>query len=223
LGFEFALEPDRSLAHANYSVSNFTLSNIRSKGLILDGLSDNIWRASLNYGYVPLIDPTYPGLKGAVIQGGTFRGTGTNGSYGIYSFANSSCVLSNLDVQGFETGARLYAWINGSTLKSNTIAHNKSWGVILGISGPEAGVTDTKNVVMTQSQIFRNGEGDPNTGGVVISLSEGVTVTNNTIGSVGLETQHYGIYVSNTATNATVLPNTFGATAPGGTPLYIQP
>lgn len=223
LGFEFALEPDRSLAHANYSVSNLTLSNIRGKGLILDGLSDNIWRAGLNYGYVPLIDPTYPGLKGAVIQGGTFRGTGAAGSYGIYSFANSSCVLSNLDVQGFETGARLYAWINGSTLKSNTIAHNKSWGVILGISGPEAGVTDTKNVVMTQSQIFRNGEADAGSGGVVISMSEGVTVTNNTIGAVSLETQHYGIYVGNKATNATVVPNNFGAVAPGGTPLYIQP
>jgi len=222
-GFEFALNPDRPLAHANYSLSNFTLSNIRGKGLILDGLSDNIWRAGLNYGYVPLIDPTYPGLKGALIKDGTLRGTGAVENYGIYSFANSSCVISNLDIQGFETGVRLHAWINGTTLRSNVVAHSRSWGVRVGISGPETGVTQPKNVLISQSQIFRNGEGDGQTGGIVLAMTDGVTVTNNTIGALAAETQRYGIYVSNLATNVTVLPNTFGAVAPGGTPLFVQP
>src|SRR6185503_13564656 len=99
-----------------------------------------------NYGYVPLIDPTYPGLKGAVIKNGTLRGTSAVESYGIYSFANSSCVLSNLDIQAFETGVRFHAWINGATFRSNTVAHNRSWGATVGISGPEPGVSPTKNV-----------------------------------------------------------------------------
>jgi hypothetical protein len=223
LGFEFALNPDRPFAHANYSLSNFTFSNIRGKGLILDGLSDNIWRAGLSYGYVPLIDPTYPGLKGAVIKDGTLRGTGAVENYGIYSFANSSCVISNLDIQGFETGVRLHAWINGTTLTSNVVAHSRSWGVRVGISGPEPGVTQVKNVLINQSQIFRNGEGDGQTGGIVLAMTDGVTVTNNTIGALAAETQRYGIFVSNLATNVTVLPNTFGAVAPGGAPLFFQP
>jgi hypothetical protein len=222
-GFEFALNPDRPLAHANYNVSNFTLSNIRGKGLILDGLSDNIWRAGLNYGYEPLIDPTYPGLKGAVIKDGTLRGTGAVENYGIYSFANSSCVISNLDIQGFETGVRLHAWINGTTLTSNVVAHSRSWGVRVGISGPEPGVTQVKNVLINQSRIFRNGEGDGQTGGIVLVMTDGVTITNNIIGGLAPESQRYGIYVSNLATNITVLPNTFGAVAPGGTPLFVQP
>ena len=54
-------------------------------------------------------------------------------------------------------------------------------------------------------------------------MADGVSVTNNTIGAVGAESQHYGIYVSNQATNVTALPNTFGAVAPGGAPLFFQP
>ncbi len=223
LGFEFALMADRVLAHENYSLSNFTLSNIRGKGLILDGLSDNIWRAGLNYGYDPLIDPTYPGIKGALIKDGTFRGTGAVDSSGIYSFANSGCVFENLDIQGFEVGMRLRHWINGTTFMSGTIAHNRSWGGVIGISGPEPGVTQTKNVLVTQSQIFRNGEAGGNAGGIVITMSERVSVTNNAIGALGAETQFYGIYVSHNATNVQATPNTFGAVAPGGLPLYYEP
>ena len=132
-------------------------------------------------------------------------------------------MISNLDIQGFETGVRLHAWINGTTLTSNVVAHSRSWGVRVGISGPEPGVTQVKNVLINQSQIFRNGEGDGQTGGIVLAMTDGVTVTNNAIGALAAETQRYGIYVSNRATNVIVIPNTFGAVAPGGLPIFFQP
>jgi len=120
-------------------------------------------------------------------------------------------------------GMRLRHWINGTTFKGGTIAHNRSWGGVIGISGPEPGVTQTKNVLVTQSQVFRNGEAGGNAGGIAIIMSDRVSVTNNTIGALGTETQFYGIYVRKAATNAQVIPNTFGAVAPGGTPLCFEP
>jgi len=223
LGFEFALEPDRGLAHAGYSISGFTLSDIRGTGLLFDGLSDNVYRARLNLGYEPLLDPTYPGIKEASIRDGTIRGSGVSGSTGMRSFANSGGVFDRLDVQGFETGVRFEGWISGTAFRSGVVAYNNGFGLLIGIGGPEPGLVAPSNLVVAASSIFRNGVTVARAAGVRTALAEDVSISGNTIGALtGSETQFYGVYVGRNSSGVQVDGNAFGAVAPGGTPLFYE-
>jgi len=50
-GFEYSREPDRHIGHAGYVIKNILLHKVKRRGIMIDGISDNIYRAILRHGH----------------------------------------------------------------------------------------------------------------------------------------------------------------------------
>jgi len=124
-GFEFAPKDLRPLAHTGYEIDGLSIDKAFRIGIVLNGLSDNVYRSSLSHGYQMQLDPAQPGLNGVVIRNTQLTGDGSPKSLGMFITAVSKVQLQNVTIKDFDIGVRIKDWINGLQFKSCDLSHNK--------------------------------------------------------------------------------------------------
>lgn len=123
-GFEFARNELRPLAHTGYVVDRLVIDKAFRYGIVLNGIADNVYRATQTHGYRTLIDPTQPGLNGVRIANSQFNGSGTAASQGMFITAVSHAEVSDVTVKNFAIGVRIKDWIDGLCFKNADLSQN---------------------------------------------------------------------------------------------------
>ena len=123
-GFEFAPISLRPLAHVGYEIDSVVIDTAFRYGIVLNGLADNVYRSSENYGYETLIDTAHPGLNRVVVSNCRLNGGGTPNNQGIFITAVTEAEVRNVVVEGFGMGARIKNWVNGLRFVNCDLARN---------------------------------------------------------------------------------------------------
>lgn len=123
-GFEFAPKELRPLAHTGYEIQGLFIDKAFRIGMVLNGLSDNVYRSSLSHGYQMQLDPAQPGLNGVVIRDTQLTGDGSEKSLGMFITAVSKVRMHNVTIRDFAIGVRIKDWINGLQFKSCDLTQN---------------------------------------------------------------------------------------------------
>jgi hypothetical protein len=140
LGYEFAPEDQRNLAHTGYVIENVRIASALKYGIVLNGNADNVWRARRNHGYDAVRDPVHPGLDNPAIRNVVLRSGNMPGAQGIYAVALSDATLDKVEITGFEIGVHVEDWVRGMRFRNCTIAGNKQNTRIEGTTEPAVGV-----------------------------------------------------------------------------------
>ena len=123
-GFEFAPKELRPLAHTGYEIDGLTIDKAFRIGRVLNGLSDNVYRASLSHRYQMLLDPAQPGLNGVVVRNSQLRGDGSVKSLGMFITAVSNVQMQSVSIKHFDIGVRIKDWIDGLHFKRCDLSQN---------------------------------------------------------------------------------------------------
>lgn len=134
-GFEFAPTELRPLAHTGYEIDNLSIDTAFRVGIVLNGLSDNVYRASLSHGYQMQLDPAQPGLNGAIVRNSQLNGDGSPNSLGMFITAVSNVQMQKVTISNFSTGTRIKDWVNGLKFKGCDLSNN---GQAQSVSGATA-------------------------------------------------------------------------------------
>jgi hypothetical protein len=150
-GFEYSREPDRHIGHAGYVIKNILLYKVKRRGIMLDGISDNIYRAILHHGHHAALNTVTPGIDHPVVQHVKATGIGPPGALtGILVQYSVGAKLEDIEVSQFTRGIHCKAWSKDVTFTHCRIHDNESAFVVTGSEGkPE-------NIVLKQSHIYRN-------------------------------------------------------------------
>ncbi len=124
-GFEFAPKELRPLAHTGYEIDGVTIARAFRVGMVLNGLSDNVYRSSLSQGYQMLLDPAQPGLNGVIVRNSQFTGDNSDQSLGMFITAVSNVRIQNTAIRNFDTGVRIKDWVNGLRFKECDLVRNR--------------------------------------------------------------------------------------------------
>ena len=124
-GFEFAPKELRPLAHTGYEIDGLSIDKAFRIGIVLNGLSDNVYRSSLSHGYQMQLDPAQPGLNGVVIRNTKLTGDGSPKTLGMFITAVSKVQIQNVTIKDFDIGVRIKDWINGLQFKGCDLSQNK--------------------------------------------------------------------------------------------------
>jgi hypothetical protein len=149
-GFEYALSPHREIGHAGYVIKNLKVHKAFRKGIIIDGFSDNIYRAVYNHGDHSLLSPVTPGINKPVIQNVWMRGDGFTGDCGITIYYSVGARLENIDVAEFHKGIHIGIWTKDVTV-SNSRIHDNKYG--MAIKSPEK---KPENIVLSHNRYYHN-------------------------------------------------------------------
>ena len=139
-GFEFAPKELRPLAHTGYEIDGLSINNAFRIGIVLNGLSDNVYRSGLSHGYQMQLDPAQPGLNGVVIRNAQLTGDGSPNSLGMFITAVSKVQLQNVTIKNYDIGVRIKDWINGLQFKSCDLSQNKEDWLISNSAATPQGV-----------------------------------------------------------------------------------
>ena len=139
-GFEFAPKDLRPLAHTGYEIDGLSIDKAFRIGIVLNGLSDNVYRSSLSHGYQMQLDPAQPGLNGVVIRNAQLTGDGSPNSLGMFITAVSKVQLQNVTIKNYDIGVRIKDWINGLQFKSCDLSQNKEDWLISNSAATPQGV-----------------------------------------------------------------------------------
>lgn len=123
-GFEFAPKELRPLAHAGYAIDGLVIDKALRVGIVLNGLSDNVYRASLSHRYQMLLDPAQPGLNGVVVRNSQLNGDGSAKSLGMFITAVSAVQIQNVTIKDFDIGVRMKDWIDELQFKRCDLRQN---------------------------------------------------------------------------------------------------
>ena len=115
----------RPLAHIGYEIDGLSIGKAFRIGIVLNGLSDNVYRSSLSHGYQMQLDPAQPGLNGVVIRNTKLTGDGSPKTLGMFITAVSNVQLQNVTIKDFNIGVRMKDWINGLQFKGCDLSQNK--------------------------------------------------------------------------------------------------
>lgn len=141
LGYEFAREDQRAAAHQKYLIEDVKIDKALRFGLVLNGASDNVWRATLSQNYKTLRDPVFPGLNQPVIRRVQLNGPGADKSaQGIYAVSLTQGRLEDVRLAYFQIGAHVEDWVDGMTFQRTTFAGNQTDKLIEGATTPAKGV-----------------------------------------------------------------------------------
>jgi len=149
-GFEYALPPHRDIGHAGYVIKNIKVRKAFRKGIIIDGLSDNIYRAIYNHGDRSLLSPVTPGINKPVIQNAWLRGAAFAGESGITIYYSIGARLENIDVAEFHKGIHIGIWTRDVVVSHSRI-HDNKYGMAM--KSPEK---KPENIVISHNRLYRN-------------------------------------------------------------------
>jgi hypothetical protein len=151
-GFEYALEPHRHIGHAGYVIKNINVHKAYRRGIIIDGIADNVYRAILHYGHHSALSTVTPGIDKPVVQHVKVRGS-PSAATGVLIQFSVGANIEDVDVSGFQRGVHLKDWAKNVTISKSKIHDNGSAVVLTGSeSKPE-------NIILKQNHIYRNGQG----------------------------------------------------------------
>jgi len=128
-------------AHSGYHIENVTIRRALRFGLVLNGSADNVLRATMSHGYLPLHDPVRPGINRPIFRNLQLTGPGTSGSQGIYAVSVSAAELTDITVRQFSVGVHAEDWVAGMQFQEATITENTTNLLIEGTKQPATGVS----------------------------------------------------------------------------------
>lgn len=125
-GFEFAPRSLRPQAHTGYQIHGVVIEKAFRYGMVLNGLADNVFRASQKYGYRTLLDPAHPGLEGVRVANCQLSGGGTPKSQGMFITAVSDLQVRDVSLTEFSIGARIKDWVTDLHFRNSDLSQNES-------------------------------------------------------------------------------------------------
>lgn len=140
LGYEFARTDQRDLAHMGYVLDDVKIAKAQRYGIVLNGSSDNVWRARRQHGYDSVRDPVHPGLDKPIIRNAVLHGGDQPNAQGIYAVAVSNATFDHLDISGFTIGVHVEDWVRGLRFRNTKFGTNKENSRIEGVTEPAIGV-----------------------------------------------------------------------------------
>jgi len=150
-GFEYALEPHRHIGHAGYVMKNIVVHKVYRRGIIIDGIADNVYRSILHHGHRSSLSTVTPGIDQPVLQNAHVRG-GPSAEIGIMVQFSVGAKIEDVDVAEFQKGIQLKDWSKNVTISKSKIHDNGTAVVVTGSEGkPE-------NIVLKRNHIYRNGK-----------------------------------------------------------------
>jgi len=148
-GFEYALEPHRHIGHAGYVIKNIVVHKAYRRGIIIDGIADNVYRAILHYGHHSALSTVTPGIDKPLVQHVKVQG-GPSAATGVLIQFSVGAKIEDIDVSGFQRGIHLKDWAKSVSISHCKLHDNGTAVVLTGSEGkPE-------NIVLTQNHIYRN-------------------------------------------------------------------
>jgi len=151
-GFEYALEPHRHIGHAGYVIKNINIHKVYRRGIIIDGIADNIYRAILHHGHHSSLSTVTPGIDKPVVANAKVRG-GPSAEIGIMVQFSVGAKIEDVDVSGFQKGIHLKDWSKNVTVSQCKIHDNKT---ALMVTGSES---KPENIVLNKNHIYKNEKG----------------------------------------------------------------
>lgn len=141
-GYEFARQDQRAFQHQGYRIENVKIDRALIFGIVLNGSADNIHRAVLNHGYVPLRDPVHPGIDRAVVRNLQLTGGGERANrQGVYAVAARQVRFENSTIRNFGIGLHVEDWVDGLHFEKTAFSNNATDKLIEGATEPAKGVT----------------------------------------------------------------------------------
>lgn len=141
LGYEFARQDQRDAAHKGYVIEDVKIKKAHMYGLVLNGMADNVLRATKSHGYEPVLDPVQPGLKEPVIRRLDLRGPGAvSKAQGIYAVCLTKGLAEKLGLSDFKIGVHVEDWVAGFNFRGTRFDHNDQDKLIQGATSPATGV-----------------------------------------------------------------------------------
>lgn len=140
-GYEYARAEERRFAHRGYRIERVTIDRALRYGIVLNGLADNVWRATKKHDYQPIIDPARPGIDHLIVRDVVLHGANTPHSQGIYAVSLSDATLSNIQIDSFAIGVHVEDWVRGMSFQKAEIKNNTKDKLIEGATEPATGVT----------------------------------------------------------------------------------
>lgn len=141
LGYEFARQDQRDAAHQRYLIEDITIQQAFRCGLVLNGASDNVWRATRNHNYQAVRDPVAPGLNRPVLRRLKLTGPGpTSQAQGIYAVSVTDATLESFFLSDFNIAVHPEDWVNGMSFRDTKFRNNLEDKRIEGVTSPARGV-----------------------------------------------------------------------------------
>jgi hypothetical protein len=150
-GYEYALEPHRSIGHAGYVIKNVLIHKVYRRGIIIDGISDNIYRSILHHGHKASLSTVTPGIDKPLVKNAKVRG-GSSAEIGVFVQFSVGANIEDVDVAEFQKGLHLKDWSKSVTISNCTIHDN---GTAMVVAGP-ASEARPENIVLKKNRIYRN-------------------------------------------------------------------
>jgi hypothetical protein len=150
-GFEYSREPDRHIGHAGYIIKNIRLHKVYRRGIMIDGIADNIYRAILHYGHHSALSTVTPGIDRPLVQHVKAIGVGSPAALtGVLVQYSVGAKLEDIEVAQFARGIHFKAWAKDVAVTHCRIHDNAAAVVVTGSEGkPE-------NLVLRENHIYRN-------------------------------------------------------------------
>lgn len=136
LGYEFAPDDQYAVAHTGYHIENVTIHKAQRFGLVLNGSSDNVFRAQRDLGYRPRRDPLKPGITGPVIKNVNLNGGEMANAQGLYAVAVSNAKFDFVRFAGFKIGVHAEDAVSGMHFRNTEFTNVSEKAKIQGATVP---------------------------------------------------------------------------------------
>jgi hypothetical protein len=152
-GFEYALEPHRHIGHAGYVIKNIVVHKAYRRGVIIDGIADNIYRAILRHGHHSALSTVTPGIDKPLVQHVKAHGVPSSLTGVLIQFSVGA-KIEDVEVSGFQRGIHMKDWAKNVAISQCKI-HDNETAVVVSGSGGEA---RAENIEIKKTHIYRNGK-----------------------------------------------------------------
>lgn len=141
LGYEFAPDDQYAVAHTGYHIENITIRKAQRFGLVLNGSSDNVFRARRDLGYQPRRDPLKPGITRPVIENVNLNGGDMADAQGLYAVAVCEAKFDLVRFAGFKIGVHAEDAVSGMLFRNTQFTNVSEKTKIQGATVPAMDIT----------------------------------------------------------------------------------
>ena len=141
LGYEFAPNDQYAVAHTGYHIENVTIRKAQRFGLVLNGSSDNVFRARRDLSYQPRRDPLKPGITKPVLKNISLTAGDIPEAQGLYAVAVSKAQFESVRFEGFKIGVHAEDAVDGMHFRRTEFINVIDKAKIQGATVPARDVT----------------------------------------------------------------------------------